>query len=199
MELPPPFVGQEVRPAEPVLPDLAFELPEGAGEGGAPPATLFVGNVDVSLPEVEGVLLELFTQMGHVLRVSVPRDKAAGKLRGFAFCDFADPRSARYAVAVLNGLRVGGRNIRLELKGGAAAAPPARPPPLPLPPAPGGGHLARAYEGAHNEDARVGRLRHRDEDDGAHELGQQRRRAHGPHDRSPPRRPYDSDGYGRRC
>ncbi|KAG8465953.1 hypothetical protein KFE25_005523 [Diacronema lutheri] len=140
-ELPPPFLGgPEAKDVQPVLPDLAFDAPNAGALGATPSATLFVGNVDTTLPDIEGVLLELFMQMGHVQAVSVPREKG-GRLRGFAFCDFADPRSAHYALSVLNGLRLGSRNIRLELKGGSLA--PAPTPPVPQQPA-----LSRAIEEA---------------------------------------------------
>lgn len=127
---PPPFVGQPAWP-KPLLPDLALDTldsrpaPSNAGQ------SVFVGNVDINLENLEQLLTELFTQAGTVLQVSVPREKGGGRLRGFAFCDFADAASAQYAVAVLNGTRLGTRSIRLELKGGAAAALPPRAPSAP--------------------------------------------------------------------
>lgn len=204
-EVPPPFVGQRTR-AKAVLPDLAFDAPQGDGASSAQATTLFVGNVDTSVADIEAVLLELFTQMGDVLRVSVPREKVGGRLRGFAFCDFADPRSAQYAIAVLDGLRIGSRNIRLDLKGGSTPVPRATPPSLP--PVPPGSQPSRPYEAfdscvrppppSSQYDDRVGRTRCRDEPEFERNS---RRRSY-----SPPRQPgYESrsrfsseSGFGRR-
>ncbi|KAJ1630561.1 hypothetical protein T492DRAFT_839933 [Pavlovales sp. CCMP2436] len=133
--LPPPFVGG-CSSGPLLLPDLAFEGPGDATS--AAPVSIFVGNIDSSLEDIDAVMLDLFTQMGDVVSVRVPREKGGTRPRGFAFCDFADARSAQYAVAVLQGLRVGSRCLRLEVQGGASPAPRAtvQLPPLPQQAAP---------------------------------------------------------------
>jgi RNA recognition motif-containing protein len=182
--LPHPFVGQQGR-GEVVLPDLAFEA---ADAGPLPPSvTVFVGNVDSSLADLESLLTDLFTQMGPVQRVSVPRN-AQGQVRGFAFCDFADTLSAQYAVSVLNGLRLGARNLRLELKGGGGGsggggAPPPRPlPPLPPLPQTQPQSVERAWPPA-DDTIRSGRPRGRESDprdDGDDDGRRVRPRGHSP-------------------
>lgn len=76
-------------------------------------AQVFVGGLDSALPveELEELLYELLAQCGEVLDVRVPRE--AGGSRGFAFCEFALPEAATYAVLALNGMRLNGRQLRV--------------------------------------------------------------------------------------
>ncbi|KAH9257572.1 hypothetical protein BASA81_003998 [Batrachochytrium salamandrivorans] len=75
---------------------------------------VFVGGLDSALPveEMEELLYELLVQCGEVADVRVPRGEI-GNSRGFAFCEFALPEAATYAVLALNGMRMHGRQIRV--------------------------------------------------------------------------------------
>lgn len=141
----PLFVGQKAHPA-PVLPDLAYEEQQAASQRPleAEAATIFVANVDTRLPDVEDILEELFSQVGEVLQVTLPRGKVDGQYRGFAFCDFAEPTAAQSAVAVFNGLLLGSRFLRVELKGQPKGHAPVAPGPACVLPAavPEGGSRA---------------------------------------------------------
>jgi len=76
-------------------------------------ATLFVGNVEqnISAPELEALLVELFSQCGTVVAVRIPND--GGKTKGFAFVEMGSTEQSTYATLALNGIRLFGRFIRV--------------------------------------------------------------------------------------
>ena len=72
---------------------------------------------------------ELFGQSGQVESVSVMRDAATGRARGFAFVEMATDADAQKAIADLHDKSFGGRTLtvnearpRTERPGGSAAA-----------------------------------------------------------------------------
>ena len=67
-------------------------------------------------------LEELCSQVGPWTEVRLLRD-AAGAHKGAAFCDFADAHSALYAIAVLDGISLGGRALRANPAGKAPPPP----------------------------------------------------------------------------
>lgn len=62
----------------------------------------------------ESDLRELFSQAGTVDSVSVMRDMATGRARGFAFVEMATEEDAQNAINTLNNFAYGGRNLTVN-------------------------------------------------------------------------------------
>ena len=75
-------------------------------------ATCYVGNLDAQC--TEQLLTELFTQVGRVQSVHMPRDKVTQQHNGFGFVEFLDIVDADYAMTVLNMIKLFGRPIRVS-------------------------------------------------------------------------------------
>jgi RNA recognition motif-containing protein len=73
---------------------------------------LYVGNLPYSTNEDE--LRELFSRAGGVDTVSVIRDNATGRARGFAFVEMVSDADAQKAVTDLNGTQLGGRTLAIN-------------------------------------------------------------------------------------
>ena len=73
---------------------------------------LYVGNLPYSISEDE--LRELFSRSGAVDSVSVVRDNATGRARGFAFVEMATDADAAKAVTELNETQLGGRTLAVN-------------------------------------------------------------------------------------
>jgi RNA recognition motif-containing protein len=73
---------------------------------------LYVGNLPYSTSEDE--LRELFSRSGAVDTVSVVRDNATGRARGFAFVEMATDADAQKAVSELNETQLGGRTLAVN-------------------------------------------------------------------------------------
>src|SRR5215471_12168091 len=73
---------------------------------------LYVGNLPYETGETE--LQELFARAGSVESVSVMRDQATGRARGFAFVEMSTDEEAQNAITALNGTQVGGRNLTVN-------------------------------------------------------------------------------------
>src|SRR6476659_10727272 len=73
---------------------------------------LYVGNLPFSAGEAE--LQELFATAGAVESVSVMRDMATGRARGFAFVEMATDEDAQKAISMLNDHDLGGRNLTVN-------------------------------------------------------------------------------------
>ena len=73
---------------------------------------LYVGNLPYQT--VEQDLEELFATAGQVERVSVMRDMATGRARGFAFVEMASDEDAQKAIEQLNNRELGGRNLTVN-------------------------------------------------------------------------------------
>src|ERR1044071_2846456 len=73
---------------------------------------LYVGNVPYNMGETE--LQELFARAGSVESVSVMRDQATGRARGFAFVEMSSVEEAQNAIRDLNGSQVGGRSLTVN-------------------------------------------------------------------------------------
>lgn len=73
---------------------------------------LYVGNLPYSASEEE--LRELFSRSGAVDTVSVVRDNATGRARGFAFVEMASDDDAQKAIADLNETQLGGRTLAVN-------------------------------------------------------------------------------------
>ncbi len=70
---------------------------------------VYVGNLSFQI--TAGELRNLFEKYGKVDQVSVPRDTATGRARGFAFVEMQDEDSAAAAIRALNGSELQGRTL----------------------------------------------------------------------------------------
>ncbi len=70
---------------------------------------IYVGNLNYQI--TGGELRNLFEKYGKVDQVSVPRDAATGKARGFAFVEMQDEAAAKEAIRALNGSKLGDRTL----------------------------------------------------------------------------------------
>lgn len=75
-------------------------------------ATCYVGNLDASCDDA--LLLELFTQIGRVLSVHMPKDKLTGTHNGYGFVEFVDVSDAEYAIQIMNMVKFFGRPLRVS-------------------------------------------------------------------------------------
>ncbi|NXP43678.1 RBM11 regulator, partial [Heliornis fulica] len=79
--------------------------------------TLFVGNLESRVREE--ILYELFLQAGPLTKVTICKDKE-GKPKSFGFVCFKHKESVPYAVALLNGIRLYGRPIKVQYRLGSS-------------------------------------------------------------------------------
>jgi RNA recognition motif-containing protein len=73
---------------------------------------LYVGNLPFEIGETQ--LQELFARAGAVESVTVMRDQATGRARGFAFVEMASEEEAQTAIRDLNASQVGGRSLTVN-------------------------------------------------------------------------------------
>jgi cold-inducible RNA-binding protein len=74
---------------------------------------LFVGNLPWKVRDEE--LAELFRSHGEVKYAHVVLDRDSGRSRGFGFVEMADESGAQIALEVMQGMRLEGRELRLDL------------------------------------------------------------------------------------
>jgi cold-inducible RNA-binding protein len=102
---------------------------------------LFVGNLALSTTRDE--LQALFAQAGEITDVFIPTDRETGRMRGFAFVEFATEGDATAAIAKFNGFELGGRALRVN----AAEERPRNKPSFTPRPSYGGGGGDNSYGG----------------------------------------------------
>ena len=73
---------------------------------------LYVGNLPYETGETE--LRELFARAGTVETVTVMRDMATGRARGFAFVEMSTDQEAQRAITGLNQHQLGGRGLTVN-------------------------------------------------------------------------------------
>jgi RNA recognition motif-containing protein len=73
---------------------------------------LYVGNLPYEIGESE--LQELFTRVGPVESVTIVRDMATGRARGFAFVEMSTEEAAQSAIRDLNATDLGGRSLTVN-------------------------------------------------------------------------------------
>jgi RNA recognition motif-containing protein len=73
---------------------------------------LYVGNLPYQMGETE--LQELFARAGSVESVTIMRDQATGRARGFAFVEMGSDEEAQAAIRELNASEVGGRSLTVN-------------------------------------------------------------------------------------
>jgi len=75
-------------------------------------AKVFVGNLEFSTTKDQ--LEELFGEVGSIVDVFLPSDRATGRPRGFAFVEFSSDEDAEKAIQRFDGYELGGRNLRVN-------------------------------------------------------------------------------------
>jgi RNA recognition motif-containing protein len=73
---------------------------------------LYVGNLPYETGEAE--LQELFARAGDVEKVTVMRDMATGRARGFGFVEMSSDDEAQKAISELNEYQLGGRSLTVN-------------------------------------------------------------------------------------
>ena len=73
---------------------------------------LYVGNLPYEVGEAD--LQQLFGGAGTVETVTVMRDMATGRARGFAFVEMATDEEAQKAITAYNDYALGGRNLTVN-------------------------------------------------------------------------------------
>ena len=73
---------------------------------------LYVGNLPYETGEAD--LQELFARSGNVESVTVMRDMATGRARGFAFVEMSTDAEAQKAITELNAYQLGGRSLTVN-------------------------------------------------------------------------------------
>jgi RNA recognition motif-containing protein len=73
---------------------------------------LYVGNLPYEVGETE--LQALFARTGSVESVTVMRDQATGRARGFAFVEMSSDEEAQNAIRELNATELGGRSLTVN-------------------------------------------------------------------------------------
>jgi RNA recognition motif-containing protein len=73
---------------------------------------LYVGNLPYDTGEQD--LEALFAKAGTVESVSVMRDMATGRARGFAFVEMGSDEDAQNAISQFNNYSLGGRNLTVN-------------------------------------------------------------------------------------
>jgi len=144
---------------------------------------VFVGNVDPAVTETE--IMQIFSAVGAVTGIDMPREGSPPTPKGYCFVEFAEQAMVNRAIGSLQDFLLGGRHLRVSspqqqrrasfgLKGALAVPPPApgpssgltfkkkiedAPAPAPAAPAvpmrPGEASGSRAAVGASRELARV--------------------------------------------
>ncbi|KAK0549972.1 hypothetical protein OC846_002589 [Tilletia horrida] len=81
----------------------------------APPRgshVVFVGNIPYDMTEEQ--LTNVFREVGNVVAFRLVFDRDTGKPKGYGFCEYEDPETAKSAVRNLNDVDVGGRQLRVD-------------------------------------------------------------------------------------
>ena len=73
---------------------------------------LFVGNLPYETGEAD--LQALFARAGSVENVTIMRDAATGRARGFGFVEMGSDEAAQKAIDELNEYQLGGRNLTVN-------------------------------------------------------------------------------------
>lgn len=83
---------------------------------------LFVGNLEFSTTREQ--LDTLFSEVGTIVDLFLPSDRATGKPRGFAFVEFASETEANAAIQKFDGYELNGRSLRVNPAEARAPRPP---------------------------------------------------------------------------
>jgi len=91
---------------------------DGGGSGVSPKLSIF------NLPEImsEQIVRDLLSQFGKLRMMSLIRDLATGKIKGYGIFEYDDPTDADLGILALNGFVCGQNVIRVQKLGGSAQA-----------------------------------------------------------------------------
>lgn len=81
-------------------------------KGIGPTKSLYIGNIPYETTDAE--LNRIFRELQNVTDVRVAVDRTTGWPRGFAHADFVDVESAQAGMEKLQGITIGGRELRLD-------------------------------------------------------------------------------------
>ena len=73
---------------------------------------IYVANIPFTSEE-DG-LRDLFAEYGEVHSVKIIKDRETGRSRGFGFVEMTDDEAGRSAIAQLNGMMLGGRELKVK-------------------------------------------------------------------------------------
>ncbi|XP_005927367.1 RNA-binding protein 7 [Haplochromis burtoni] len=79
--------------------------------------TVFIRNLDTKV--TEELLFELFLQAGPLVKTKIPKD-SDGRQKTFGFAVYKHDVSVPYAVQLLNGTMLNGRNIHVQFRSGSS-------------------------------------------------------------------------------
>ncbi len=74
--------------------------------------TIYVGNLSFQVTEND--LKEVFTEYGTVTKLSLPKDRDTGRMRGFAFVEMGTDAEEETAIRTLNGAEWMGRQLKVN-------------------------------------------------------------------------------------
>ncbi len=73
---------------------------------------IYIGNLSYSTSE--DTLKNQFSQFGEVLSVSIIKDSATNKSKGFGFVEMTDDVAAENAISTLNQIEIDNRRVRVS-------------------------------------------------------------------------------------
>lgn len=73
---------------------------------------VFVGNIPYDTTEEE--LISIFKTVGPVVSFRLVFDRETGKAKGYGFCEYTDPETARSSIRNLNNVDLRGRPLRVD-------------------------------------------------------------------------------------
>ena len=76
-------------------------------------SNLYVGNLTFNTTSAD--LQALFAEHGEVMKAQVITDRDTGRSRGFGFVEMASSKAAEAAIAALNGRKLDGRELTVNL------------------------------------------------------------------------------------
>lgn len=85
-----------------------------AQQEGPSGANLFVLHLPYEVNDA--MLASIFSPFGRLVSTKVFIDKATGQSRGFGFVNFDNPQSASNAINSMDGLQMGTKRIKVQLK-----------------------------------------------------------------------------------
>jgi len=83
---------------------------------------LFVGNLSYSIQDSD--LQEQFSSFGHVQSAKVIIERDTGRSKGFGFVEMSSSQEADAAVRGINGKRMGGRDVNVNIARPMESRPP---------------------------------------------------------------------------
>ena len=75
-------------------------------------STIYVGNLDERASDA--LVWELFLQAGRIVNVHLPKDRVTQSHQGYGFVEFISEEDAEYAARVMSGVRIYGKQIRVN-------------------------------------------------------------------------------------